>query len=255
MRLTVLVLGGTSEANGLVNRLIDDPRYAVTLSLAGRTSTPRLPAIATRIGGFGGAEGLAGYLRERGVHILIDATHPFAERISANARRAANSVGTPLIVLERPTWAPEAGDTWTRVASLDEAAAALPREHARVLLTVGRQSIGPFATKPQHYYLIRVIDPPSIPEAMTDVEVLRDRGPFQVDAERSLMTEKRIDILVTKNSGGTAAHAKIAAARQLGLPVIMVDRPKPTEGRGVTSVDDVLARLAKHHSSLTKRSL
>ena len=162
---------------------------------------------------------------------------------------------TPLIILGRPAWAPEADDTWIRVASLNAATAALPRQRTRVLLTVGRQSIGPFAAKPQHYYLIRVIDPPSIPEAMTDFEILRDRGPFRVDAERALMIEKRIDILVTKNSGGTAAHAKIVAARQLGLPVIMADRPRHIEGQSVTSVDDVLARLAEHHASLTKRSV
>ena len=254
MPLSLLILGGTSEASALADRLANDARYAPTLSLAGRTNAPRLPKIATRIGGYGGADGLAAYLRDNSVHILIDATHPFAEQISANAAAAAIATNTPLIVLTRPPWRPVTGDRWTLVGSLEAAAAALPDAPERVFLTVGRQSLAPFAAKPQHTYIIRVIDPPDIPAAMTRTEIIVGRGPFDVEAETALFRTHGIARLVSKNSGGKASAAKLAAARTLGVPVILVERPITTGISAVTTVDDVLGILARHHDSLAKRS-
>lgn len=254
MPLNILILGGTSEASALAGRLAGDARYSATLSLAGRTVSPRLPAIPTRSGGFGGADGLAAYLKANDVHILIDATHPFAEQISANAAVAANTTHTPLIVLSRPAWRPVAGDRWTLVETLVAAAAALPETPERIFLTVGRQSLAPFERKPQHTYIIRVIDPPDIPAEMVRTEIIVGRGPFEVAAETELLRTHRINSMVTKNSGGKASAAKLAAARALGLPVILVERPASTGVSAVTTVDDVLTLLAQHHASLAKRS-
>lgn len=254
MPLTLLILGGTSEASALAERLGSDARFAATLSLAGRTSAPRLPDIPTRIGGFGGVDGLAAYLRDNAIDVVIDATHPFAEQISANAVRAANATHTPLIVLSRPAWKPVQGDQWTTVDSLDAAAAALPNAPERVFLTVGRQSLEPFAVKPQHTYIIRVIDPPAIPAAMIRTDIIVGRGPFELAAEMELLRTHRIDRMVTKNSGGKASAPKLAAARARGLPVILVERPAPTGVAAVTTVDAVLTLLAHHHASLAKRS-
>ncbi len=254
MPLNLLILGGTSEASALAERLAGDTRYAATLSLAGRTEAPRRAPIPMRVGGYGGADGLAQYLRETSVDVLIDATHPFAEQISANAVLAAEAAQKPLIVLARPAWRPVKGDNWTMVADLDAAAAALPEAPANVFLTVGRQSLVPFAAKPQHTYLIRVIDPPDIPADMTRTAIVVGRGPFEVGAEVNLLRNRRIQHLVTKNSGGKASAAKLAAARTLGVPVVMVDRPAGGTATTVTSVDDVLAELADHHASLAKRS-
>ncbi len=254
MPLNILILGGTSEARELANRLASDARFTPTLSLAGRTLAPLLPAIPTRIGGFGGADGLAAYLRDNAVDLLIDATHPFAEQISANAVLATQATRTPSIALSRPPWRPVIGDRWATVESLDAAAAALPDAPERVFLTVGRQSLAPFAAKPQHSYLIRVIDPPEIPAGMTRTEIVVGRGPFEVDAEATLLRTRRIDRLVTKNSGGKASAAKLAAARALGLPVILIERPTDAGVAAATNVDAVLAMLARHHSSFAKRS-
>ena len=254
MTLKLLILGGTSEANALSGRLADDAGFAATLSLAGRTGTPRLPNIPVRIGGFGGARGLAEFLGENEIDVVVDATHPFAEQISANALAATQATHTALIVLERPAWRPVPGDRWTMVSGLAEAATALPDLPSRIFLTVGRQSLGPFAAKPQHAYLIRVIDPPEIPKELTQTEIITGRGPFELDAEIALLRGHGIRYLVTKNSGGEAASAKLVAARALGVPIIMVERPAGPAQTAVTSVDSVLSLLARHHASLANRS-
>ena len=248
------MLGGTSEATALAGRLSGDPRFAATLSLAGRTQSPRLGPIPTRIGGFGGADGLASYLSLNAIDVLIDATHPFAERISAHAVAAAKTAAVPLIALERAHWQPAPGDTWTEVPSLEAAALALPDAPERVFLTVGRQSLEPFAVKPQHHYVIRVIDPPEIPAAMTQVDIVTGRGPFELAAEIAFLLQQRVDRLVSKNSGGVTSYAKLAAARALALPVILIARPKPPAGRTVTTVEAVMVCLAEHHASLANRS-
>jgi len=252
MTMKLLILGGTAQAVQLAERLAGDARFAVTYSLAGRTETPRLPPVPTRIGGFGGAEGLSTYLRERAIDVLIDATHPFAERISASARAAA---GELLIVLHRQKWLPTQEDRWTEVATLEAAASALPASPSRVLLTVGRQSLVPFATRAGHHYVIRVIDPPVIPPGMTGFEILVGRGPFLLAGEIALMRQHQIECLVTKNSGGEAAFAKIEAARALGLPVILVTPPQASSAGAFISVEDVMSELVRRHESLAKRSV
>lgn len=255
MPTNVLILGGTADANGLASRLSGDPRYAVTLSLAGRTLAPRVLPVATRVGGFGGAHGLSAYLNDNAIDVLIDATHPFAERISANAALAARQTGLPLLTFGREPWRPVTGDAWTEVADLAAAAAALPEHPARVFLTVGRQSLAPFAAKPQHHYVIRVIDAPDIPTALTDTLIVVGRGPFTEGAEIELIHKHRIDLLVTKNSGGEAASAKLAAARALKLPVILVRQPAPAGGHVLHTPDAVLGALARFHGDLAKRSV
>jgi precorrin-6A/cobalt-precorrin-6A reductase len=253
--MKLLILGGTTEANILAGRLKDDARFGVCLSLAGRTVSPRLPPVTTRSGGFGGVAGLTDYLREEAIDVLIDATHPFAVRISANAQIAAERVGIPLIVVTRPAWQPEAGDRWTIVPSLEAAAAALPETRSCVFLTVGRQSLAPFASRPQHHYVIRVIDPPEIPEAMENFEIVVGRGPFPIDDEIAILRAHRVDVLVTKNSGGEAAHAKLAAARTLGLPVVLVDRPVASPAPRFLTIEAVLEELTRLHGRLTNRSV
>ena len=254
MALNLLILGGTAEAFALAVCLAGDARFATTYSLAGRTQTPRKPPLPTRIGGFGGIEGLTVYLRDHAIDVLVDATHPFAEQITSNADIAAAAMRIPLIVLERPAWQPSARDRWMFVPGLAAAAAALPDEPERIFLAVGRQSLAPFASKPQHHYVIRVIDPPDIPAAMLDVVILTGRGPFDLVEEIHLLSDHRISRLVSKNSGGTAASAKLDAARALGLPVILVERPTNPGVAALTSVDGVMERLALHHASLAKRS-
>jgi len=255
MTTNVLILGGTAEANEIVARLSKDSRFSITLSLAGRTISPRLPPVKTRIGGFGGVPGLAEYLRANSITVLIGATHPFAERIGANACVAASMTGVPLLTLARRAWQPVNGDRWTEVADLDAAAAALPQTPARVFLTVGRQSLAAFAARPQHHYLIRVIDPPELPPAITHTEVVIGRGPFAVADEIELLRVHRIDWLVCKNSGGVAAEAKLTAARALKLPVVLVRQPAIARSNALLTVDAVLDNLLALHDTLTKRSV
>ncbi|MGK5678395.1 cobalt-precorrin-6A reductase [Actinoplanes sp. URMC 104] len=214
----MLILGGTSEARALAGSL---PGTTVITSLAGRTSSPLLPPGEVRIGGFGGADGLADYLRARRIDVLVDATHPFAARISSNAAAAADSAGVPLVVLRRPGWAEQPGDTWHRVRDLAEAADLLPRLGRRVFLTTGRQGIAAFADV-DAWFLARSVEPPE-PPLPHRLEVLLDRGPFTLDGERELLAAHRIDVLVSKDSGGP--DAKLVAARERGIPVVMVDRP------------------------------
>jgi precorrin-6A/cobalt-precorrin-6A reductase len=236
--LRVLVLGGTSQASELARALADRPDVEATLSLAGRTSAPAASPLPTRIGGFGGAEGLAAYLLKQGVEALIDATHPFAARISANAVVAAREAGVALAVLSRPPWRPGPGDRWREVAHVEAAAEALGETPLRVFLTVGRLQAGAFGAAPQHWYLVRSIDPPD--DLPPHAEVLRARPPFSLADEIALMRTHRIDVLVSKNAGGPAARAKLDAARGLGLPVVMIARPAPSEGEGVENVEATL---------------
>jgi precorrin-6A/cobalt-precorrin-6A reductase len=236
----LLILGGTTEARALAERLAARPDTRVTLSLGGRTRAPAPQPAPTRTGGFGGAQGLARYLETEGVGILIDATHPFARQISRNARDAAARTGAPLLTLSRPPWTPEPGDRWTRVPDMPAAARALGPEPRRVFLAIGRQEARAFRAAPQHRYLLRCIDPPA-PDALPGAEILTARGPFREADERDLLRARDIDILVTKNSGGPATYPKLAAARALGLSVILVDRPA-TPG-AATTVDELLDQL------------
>ncbi|MGW0945297.1 cobalt-precorrin-6A reductase [Streptomyces sp. NPDC002623] len=239
----VLVLGGTTEARELAAALTALPGLRVTTSLAGRVTRPGPVAGDVRIGGFGGAEGLADWLREQRVDAVVDATHPFAAGITANAARAAAATGLPLVVLRRPGWRPGAGDRWHEVASLRSAAELLPRVGRRVLLTTGRLGLAAFAHLDGLHFVVRSVEPPA-PPMPSDVRLVLARGPFTVADERALLREHRIDVVVTKDSGGAATAAKLHAARALGLPVVVVRRPSPPEGVPVVpDVRGVLERL------------
>jgi precorrin-6A/cobalt-precorrin-6A reductase len=239
----ILILGGTTEARLLANRLAARADLAVTLSLAGRTTAPPPQPVPMRIGGFGGAEGLAAYLRAEAIDLLIDATHPYAVHISANAAKASNIASVPLLAFDRPAWAPAAGDRWIEVADMSAAARALGTTPRRAFLALGRNELQAFAAAPQHFYLVRSVDPVEPPLAVPRAAYLTGRGPYREDDERELLAAHHIDILVAKNSGAVATYGKIAAARHLGLPVVMVRRPVRPPVPSVTSVDEMVAQL------------
>ncbi|MGW3104497.1 cobalt-precorrin-6A reductase [Streptomyces sp. NPDC001100] len=237
----ILILGGTTEARELATELaVRRPEVRVTTSLAGRVSRPGALAGEVRVGGFGGAEGLAEWLREQRVDAVVDATHPFAESITANATRAATDTGLPVVVLRRPGWRPLPGDRWHPVASLPEAADMLPGLGRRILLTTGRLGLAAFAHLSQLHFVVRSVESPE-PPMPPDVEVLLARGPFTLADEAALLREHRIDVLVTKDSGGAATAAKLTAAREAGVPVVVVRRPPLPEG--VRAVPDVAGGL------------
>ncbi|MFF5859480.1 cobalt-precorrin-6A reductase [Streptomyces sp. NPDC012751] len=227
--MRVLILGGTTEARRLAELLHGTPGLELTSSLAGRAADPRLPPGGTRIGGFGGAAGLAAWLREHGTGAVVDATHPFAGTIGHHALQAAAAVRVPLLVLRRPGWLPVEGDRWHEVGSLEEAAAALPALGRRVFLTTGRMGLAAFAALDDLWFLVRSVDAPGPPHPAR-MEVLLDRGPFTLDGERELLRRHRVDVVVTKDSGGAATAPKLAAAREAGLPVVLVRRPPAPEG-------------------------
>ncbi len=246
----VLILGGTTEASALARALEGDDRFAATLSLAGVTRTPLLPALPVRIGGFGGADGLRRWLQDARTDALVDATHPFAHQITRNAAAAAAAAGIAMLRIARPPWEPVAGDRWTTVPDLEAAAASLGIRPARVLLTVGRKDLGPFLLHPQHRYLVRSVDPPSPDALPPDSLVLAERGPFALPDERALLLAHRIEVVVTRNSGGTAVAAKLAAAREAGLRVVMVARAPPQPGPSVATWPQALLWLERLHRGL-----
>ncbi|KAF0963428.1 cobalt-precorrin-6A reductase [Rhodococcus sp. T7] len=237
----ILILGGTGEARALAEALADVPGVEAVSSLAGRVRDPRLPVGDVRIGGFGGADGLTEWLCLHPVDAIVDATHPFAAQITSNAADAAHRCGIPLMVLRRPEWSPRPGEHWHGAADLADAAELLPGLGTRVFLTIGRQGVDTFADLHALWFLIRAIDPPDVamPPQST---LLLARGPFAVADETALMREHRIDVLVTKNSGGGQTDAKLDAARALGVPVLMIRRP-PLPAATAT-VDDVAGAVA-----------
>jgi precorrin-6A/cobalt-precorrin-6A reductase len=235
----ILILGGTGEARRLAAALADRPDIVVVSSLAGRVRDPALPAGAVRIGGFGGVAGLVEFLRTAQIDAVIDATHPFATTISAAAVAAAHRVGVPLLELRRPGWTPEEGDDWHWVPSLAEAAAALPRFGERVFLTTGRLGLAAFAGLDSHWFLVRAVDPPE-PPVPRRMRLLLDRGPFTLPGERALLREHRIDVLVTKDSGGEMTAAKLRAARELRVPVVIQARPPAPETPSVATVAEAV---------------
>ncbi len=228
--MRILLLGGTAEASELARRLAADPSITATLSLAGRTSHPRPQPLATRIGGFGGAGGLAHWLEAEGVEAVIDATHPYAARISANAVAACARLGLPLASVVRAPWRAREGDDWRSVDNAEAAACALGRDSRRVFLGLGRLELAAFAQSPQHDYLARTIDAPGDIALPPRIRFILERGPFVSENEIELLRRERIEILVSKNSGGSATYGKIEAARGLGLPVIMIARPEKKAG-------------------------
>jgi len=239
--MRILILGGTMEARRLAERLAERADLATTLSLAGRTATPALQPVPTRIGGFGGAEGLANYLTDQKIDVLVDATHPYAAAISVNAANAVKLAGIPLLALRRPAWVPTAGDRWIEVGDTAAAVQALGKASRRVFLALGRKEIEPFADAPQHHYLVRSVDPVVPPLAVPHAVYVTGRGPFAEANERTTLEQYRIGVVVAKNSGGTATYGKIAAARTLSLPVIMLRRPTLPEVEAVETVDDAVA--------------
>lgn len=227
----ILILGGTGEARELAARV---PAIS---SLAGRVSDPRLPVGEVRVGGFGGVDGLAQWLRDNDIHAVVDATHPFARQITANAFEACGLVGVPFLILRRPGFT--ARDGWQWEDSVASAARNLPG--SRVFLTTGRQDLAEFAECPQ-WFLARMVEPPEPPMPQR-IEVLLSRGPFTVDGELSLMRSREIDVLVTKDSGGSMTSAKLEAAQQLGIPVVIVRRPSLPPAETVATVAEALAWL------------
>jgi precorrin-6A/cobalt-precorrin-6A reductase len=255
--MRILILGGTGEASALVRALAGRQDMSVVRSLAGRTAAPKAEPVPTRIGGFGGSEGLATYLHSEGIHRLVDATHPFAEVISRNAARAAALAGVPLLAIRRPAWSREPGDLWTEVETMEEAVSALGALPRRVFLTIGRQEAGAFASAPHHAYLVRTVEPLGEILPVPHLTTLESRGPFDAAAEAALMRENGTEVVVSKNSGGAATYGKIAAARRLAIPVIMVRRPEKPD---VPSVPDAAGALrwldtGDHVASATLRDV
>ena len=245
--MRLLILGGTSEASQLAAALAERADVQATLSLAGRTAAPAASPLPRRIGGFGGAEGLADYLAAEGIERVVDATHPFAARISANAVAACARQGVPLLAFSRPAWRPEAGDRWTDVPDIAGAVAHLTaRPPGHIFLTTGRLDLAAFGAAPHHRYLVRTIDPPPPDDRLPNMELVLRRGPFAVADETALMTRHDIDLLVTKNSGGSASRAKLLAARHLGLPVLMVGRPHVPARASTGELAEVLAWIEAH---------
>lgn len=248
--MRVLLLGGTSEARQLTERLLGDPHYDVVLSLAGRTAQPDLlEGLPVRIGGFGGVAGLAAHIARERFDYVIDATHPFAAQISANAVSACVEVNVPLLALERPAWAQERGDTWMCFDTVEEAVAALPKTPQRIFSGLGRLSLSALAAAPQHHYVIRVIDPIQEPLPFPNATVICARGPFKREDDLALLRAHNIECVLSKNSGGDAAYAKIAAARDLGIPVFMIERPMIPRRRTVASVVQAMTELDTHYAS------
>lgn len=233
-------MGGTTEARLLAGRLAEDARVSVLLSLAGRTVVPVTMPAPVRSGGFGGVTGLVDFLKDRGTDILIDATHPFAVNISDNANKAAAIAGVPLITLCRPEWVRQRGDKWTEVTNTQSAIIALGEAPRRVFLTLGRQEAHVANAAPQHHYLVRSVEPIEPPLSVPGVDYLLDRGPFAVADDLALLRAHAIDVVVSKNSGGAASYSKIAAARALGIGVILVKRAQNSLGPSAETVDAVL---------------
>ncbi len=220
------------------------PGFHVALSLAGRTGSPVAQGVPTRSGGFGGARGLARHLRDDGTALLVDATHPYAARISANASEAALLAGVPILALRRPGWEPVAGDRWTLADDVAGAARALGEAPRRVFLALGRQEVGAFEAAPRHRYLVRSVDPVDPPLCVPDADYVLARGPFREADEHALLVEHRIDAVVCKNSGGAATYAKIAAARALGIEVVMIRRPMLPQVPSASSAEELVGMIA-----------
>jgi precorrin-6A/cobalt-precorrin-6A reductase len=250
LHVQLLILGGTGEARALAAAMHGRPGVTVTSSLAGRVSSPALPVGEVRIGGFGGVAGLVEHLRTASVDVLVDATHPFAATISRHAVAAAREASCPLLVLRRPGWTESDGDVWTRVPDIGAAAAVVEaRTGGCVFLTTGRRDLAAFAADDRHHYLVRTVEPPDT-DAPPHMTLLLDRGPYTVDGEAALMAEHDVRVLVTKDSGGAMTAAKLVAARERGIPVVVVDRPAlPSGVTVVETVDAAISRLAQRTGS------
>lgn len=251
----ILILGGTTEARQLATALAQRVDCDLLLSLAGRTAEPMAQPVPVRSGGFGGSEGLAEFLKAENFNLLIDATHPFAAQISRNATLAAAEIGIPFFALRRPAWKQQPDDRWTSVGSVADAVTALGDRPKQVFLTIGRQEAFHFENAPQHHYIIRSVDPVTPPLGVPDAHYILATGPFEEAAERALLTENRIEVIVAKNSGGTATYGKIAAARALDIAVVMVERRQPADVRTVDTIGDALSLVDHLFSPDIKRGV
>jgi len=240
----VLILGGTSEASEIAAQLAARDDLTLISSFAGRVSEPRRPMGIVRIGGFGGVVGLMSYLVDENIDVVIDATHPFASKISDNAELACNTLGVPLIALERPPWEPEDCDHWRAAADVLAAASMANHKGNRVFLTIGRQELGAFSNCEDAWFLVRAIDQPN-EKLPTNSKLILKRGPFHLEDELQMFRNESISLVVSKNSGGTAIYSKIDAARALRIPIVMIDRPRKHNIPTVAHVDDVLRELER----------
>ncbi|MEL7465126.1 MAG: cobalt-precorrin-6A reductase [Pseudomonadota bacterium] len=242
MTANLLILGGTTEATRLAEAVAAIGAPA-TLSYAERVARAREAPLPVRVGGFGGPCGLADYIQRERVSHVIDATHPFAAQMSENAAIGAREAGVPLVALTRPPWRPIAGDDWVRAGDIEAAVAALEGPARRVMLAIGRLDIDEFAAQPQHHYLLRLVAPPTTPPDLPNHEIIISRGPFTAMGDTKLFADHGIEVVVAKNAGGADAAAKLAAARALGLKVVLIDRPPQPEREEVSSVEAVFAWL------------
>jgi precorrin-6A/cobalt-precorrin-6A reductase len=240
----VLILGGTTEASELATRLAARADLTVISSFAGRLRWPILPAGIVRVGGFGGVTGLILYLVDENIDVVIDATHPFASKISGNVELACKTLSVPLIALERPRWEPTEHDCWCAVPDVQAAASMVNHKCNRVFLSIGRQELGAFSNCEDAWFLVRAIDEP-IEKLPANSKLILQRGPFHLNDELQMLRSESISLIVSKNSGGTATYSKIEAARALRIPVVMIDRPRKHNVPTVPQPDDVLQKLAQ----------
>ena len=242
-RKPVLILGGTNEAYRLAENITQESGWHPLTSLAGITQNPRVPPGEFIKGGFGGPEGIAEFVRERRISAVIDATHPFAERISRNAAEASEKTGVPLLRLERPPWPVQ--PPWQCHPNVKEAARFFQDKAERVFLTIGRKEADEFRISPSSWFLVRMIDPPGSPLRVKNCDLLLRRGPFSVASERGIFQDNRINWLVTKNSGGESGMSKLIAAEEEGVNVCMINRPELPGGDCVETVDEAAAWLSR----------
>jgi precorrin-6A/cobalt-precorrin-6A reductase len=246
--LRLLILGGTAEASALAGAIAGRPDIDAMLSLAGRTQRPAPSPVPTRIGGFGGVAGLRAYLEAARIGAVVDAAHPFAAQMSRHAAEACAAAKLPLLIFTRPPWERVDGDRWIDVATMAEAAQALGPVPCNVFLTQGRQQLAAFAAAPQHRYLVRAIEPPDDIDALPHHRLILARGPFCLVDEEALMRAQNIEFLVSKNSGGGATYAKIEAARNLGLTIVMVRRPDKPDVEQAIQLETALAWIEAHRA-------
>jgi precorrin-6A/cobalt-precorrin-6A reductase len=251
----ILILGGTAEARQLAGLLANRADLKVTLSLAGRTAQPAAQPVPVRTGGFGGAEGLARHLKSEHIDVLIDATHPFAATMSRHAAEACAAARVPILALRRAAWVAVPGDNWIETGDMTGAVRALGGSSRRVFLTVGRNEVAAFEAAPQHHYLVRSVDPVDPPLNVPDASYIVARGPFAEADEKKLLGEHRIETIVAKNSGGEATYGKIAAARALGVTVVMLRPPALPDVPAVETIEAAAAWLDHLPPSGTDRGV
>jgi precorrin-6A/cobalt-precorrin-6A reductase len=252
--MRLLILGGTTEASALARRIMGRRDLQPILSFAGRTRSPIAPPIPFRVGGFGGIQGLKRFLLDKKIDVVIDATHPFAAQMSRNSAAACGDLEVPLAVFTRPAWRPVEGDRWIHVSDMEAAVRALGNKPRRVFLTIGGLQLTAFAGASHNHYVVRTIEPPDAIDLFVSVRLILARGPFRIEDEIRLMHDERVEILVTKNSGGDATGAKIDAARALGIEVVMVERPATDDGSSFGSIDAILDWIEVHRRARSPAS-